>query len=93
LEKFERISKKIVKSVSSAACGGLATPARRPHPPRFRKSRLEQDKIVSDFAQKNAKILKTFLNLNGTPVVTSSDDSLLTSVPLKKSSAFCWLHF
>jgi hypothetical protein len=33
------------------------------------------------------------LNLNSTPVVTSSDDFLLTSVPLKKSSIFCWLHF
>jgi len=33
-------------------------PRRRPHPPRFRKSRLEQDKIRNDFvSKKNAKIL------------------------------------
>jgi hypothetical protein len=38
LEKFELILKKIVKLLarSSVACGGLATPVRRLHPPRFR---------------------------------------------------------
>jgi hypothetical protein len=37
LEKFELILKKIVKLLarSSVACGGLATPVRRLHPPHF----------------------------------------------------------
>jgi|GEM_PF-4882336 len=33
LEKFERILKKIVKVLARPASAGLATPARRPHPP------------------------------------------------------------
>jgi len=54
-------------------------------------NKTKSDMILSQ--KKNAKILKNFYNSNGTPVVTSSDDSLLTSVPLKKPSVFCWLHF
>jgi hypothetical protein len=49
---------------------------------------------LKDFAsKKKRKNFKEQKNSNGTPVVTSSDDSSLTSVPLKKSSVFCWLHF
>jgi hypothetical protein len=43
--------------------------------------------------EKRKNFKELLFNSNGTPVVTSSDDSSLTSVPLKKSSVFCWLHF
>jgi len=48
-----------------AQLGSLA-PARRPHPPRLRNCRLEQDKIDSDFvSKKKRKNFKELFNLNG----------------------------
>ena len=43
-------------------------PRRRPHPPRFRKSRLEQDKIEMILSKEKRKIFKELLlNSNGHP--------------------------
>jgi hypothetical protein len=98
LEKFERISKKIVNLLARPPAAAsllqrgaprllsLCEALRAGHPPRFRKSRLEQTKINSDFCpKKNAKILKNFLlNSNGHPGCTQTLSDL-PKVAIKKS--------
>ncbi|PIV62357.1 hypothetical protein COS12_02720 [Candidatus Roizmanbacteria bacterium CG01_land_8_20_14_3_00_33_9] len=79
--------------VNSSRFAGLATSARRlytelaecAHPPRFRKIRLEQDKIGNDFvSKKNAKILQNFLLTQMTHPVDSTRSLKLSEWVIKK---------